>query len=83
MVEIPTFIKQSGVFTEEDLNQLANIQAIPSEDEIDSFQYDSEIQELLNAFIGDDTTRLTHQLLKAKEFIAKGEINKAWKIALF
>lgn len=83
MVDIPAFIKQSGVFTEEDLIQLANAEALPSEEEIDAFQYDSEIQELLNAFIGDDTTRLTHQLLKAKEFIAKGEINKAWKIALF
>lgn len=80
--DIPNFISTSGVFNAQDLEQLASIDQIPSDQEIDSFKYEPEIQELLNAFIGDENTRITHQLLKAKEFLNKGRIEEAWKLML-
>ncbi len=80
--EIPKFIIDSGIFDASDLRDLATLEKIPSDEEIDAFQYEPEIQELLNAFIGDESTRLIHQLLKAKEFLGKGDIHKAWKLAL-
>lgn len=80
--DIPNFISTSGVFNAQDLEQLASIDQIPSDHEIDSFKYEPEIQELLNAFIGDENTRITHQLLKAKEFLNQGRIEEAWKLML-
>lgn len=80
--EIPRFIIQSGFFNHQDLLKLSSLDGIPTDQEIDQFKYEPEIQELLNAFIGDETTRITHQLLKAKEFLDKNEVDKAWKLAL-
>ncbi|WP_313259377.1 hypothetical protein [Sphingobacterium sp.] len=80
--DIPKFISSSGVFNVQELEQLASIEAIPTDGEIDSFKYEPEIQELLNAFIGDESTRITHQLLKAKEFLNQGRVEEAWKLIL-
>ncbi|MGX1641263.1 MULTISPECIES: hypothetical protein [unclassified Sphingobacterium] len=80
--DIPNFISSSGVFNVQELEQLASIEAIPTDGEIDSFKYEPEIQELLNAFIGDESTRITHQLLKAKEFLNQGRVEEAWKLML-
>lgn len=80
--DIPNFIRSSGIFNVQELEQLASIQEIPSDGEIDSFRYEPEIQELLNAFIGDESTRIKHQLLKAKEFLNQGRVEEAWKLML-
>ncbi|MBV2225789.1 hypothetical protein [Sphingobacterium sp. NPDC055346] len=80
--DIPNFISSSGVFNVQELEQLASIEEIPTDGEIDSFKYEPEIQELLNAFIGDESTRITHQLLKAKEFLNQGRVEEAWKLML-
>lgn len=82
MIEIPNFVTASNIFTEEEINALKSIKQLPEETEIDAYQYQPEIQELLNAFIGDESTRRTHQLLKAKELIQRNEVLNAWKIIL-
>lgn len=78
--DLPGFMRNSEVFTDEELESLVNLKEKPTEQEIDAFKYDPEIQELLNAFIGDETTRLTHQLLKAKSFLREGKVAEAWKV---
>ncbi|WP_313512995.1 hypothetical protein [Sphingobacterium sp.] len=80
--DIPNFISSSGIFNVQELEQLASIKEIPTDGEIDSFKYEPEIQELLNAFIGDESTRITHQLLQAKEFLNQGRVEEAWKLML-
>ncbi|MCT1525723.1 hypothetical protein [Sphingobacterium hotanense] len=82
MIEIPSFVTASNIFSEEEINALKSVKQLPEETEIDAYQYQPEIQELLNAFIGDESTRLTHQLLKAKELIQRNELLNAWKIIL-
>lgn len=82
MIEIPNFVTASNIFTEEEINALKSVKQLPEETEIDAYQYQPEIQELLNAFIGDESTRRTHQLLKAKELIQRNEVLNAWKIIL-
>lgn len=82
ITELPSFIVNSGIFNENDLDKLVSIDRFPTDEEIDVFKFEPEIQELLNAFIGDENTRMTHQLLKAKEFLDQNEIQKAWKLAL-
>jgi len=82
MIEIPNFVTASNIFSEEEINKLKSIDQLPAETERDAYQYQPEIQELLNAFIGDESTRITHQLLKAKELIQRNELLNAWKIIL-
>ena len=82
MIEIPSFVTASNIFSEEEINTLKSVKQLPEETEIDAYQYQPEIQELLNAFIGDESTRRTHQLLKAKELIQRNELLNAWKIIL-
>lgn len=82
MIEIPNFVTASNIFTDEEINALKSVKQLPEETEIDAYQYQPEIQELLNAFIGDESTRRTHQLLKAKELIQRNEVLNAWKIIL-
>ena len=80
--DIPAFITDSGIFNDPELLKLASIEQLPSDQEIDAFKYEPEIQELLNAFIGDESTRITHQLLKAKDYLQRDEVKKAWMLAL-
>lgn len=79
---IPSFVLATGFFTDAELQQLASYGALPSPALVDAFQYDPEIQELMNAFIGDESSRQVHQYLKAREFLAAGAVEKAWKIIL-
>lgn len=80
--DIPEFIRESGVFNSDQLLQLATIERVPTPIEIDNFAYEPEVQELLNAFIGDPQTRRTHQLQQARVFLMNGRVIDAWKIAL-
>ena len=80
--ELPSFLINSGIFDENELEKLASIEHYPTDDEIDVFKFDPEVQELLNAFIGDENSRITHQLLKAKDYLEQNEIIKAWKLVL-
>ena len=80
---IPSFVLAAGYFTETELQQLASYGALPSPALVDAFQYEPEIQELMNAFIGDESSRQVHQYLKARGiFLAAGAVEKAWKIIL-
>ena len=80
--ELPAFVRESTVLSEEEKIKLTTIDSIPSEMEVDSFRMLSNIQELTNAFIGDESTRNVHLQEKAKEFIAENDILSAWKVIL-
>lgn len=80
-IELPQFIKDSTILSGEEKLFLESIDQLPTEIEVDAIRYLPEINELLNAFIGDDTTRMTHLQLKAKEYIGKDNL-MAWKILL-
>lgn len=79
---LPAFIRESTVLSEEDKWQLAAIDKLPSEMEVDSFRMIPQVQELTNAFIGDDSTRDIHLQEKAKEFLNKKDVLSAWKVIL-
>ncbi|QBQ41561.1 hypothetical protein E2P86_10535 [Sphingobacterium psychroaquaticum] len=80
--KIPSFIRESVILDASDLSRLASIDHIPSDQEVDAIRSIPEIQELLNAFIGDVSTRTTHLEIKAKERIAANDIPMAWKVLL-
>lgn len=80
--ELPAFVKESSVFNIEEKLLLTRVDNLPCEDEVDKFKLDPHIQELTNAFIGDETTRNVHLQEHAKLFLKEGDIYSAWKIIL-
>lgn len=82
MIDLPNYIKNSVILTEDDKNKLSKASALPTEFQIDEIRILPNIQELINAFIGDESTRETHIQLKAKEYLEVGDIAMAWKILL-
>lgn len=75
--EIPSFVKESSVFSGNDLGILGNVEALPTEEEISIFVKENfEVKGVLSA---DDEGK-KHQL--AKEYIDKNEVLTAWKVLL-
>lgn len=79
---LPKYILESIILSENEKLKLAQLDHLPSEHEVDSIRNLPEFQELLNAFIGDESTRDTHLQLKAKEYLERDEVLLAWKILL-
>jgi len=79
---IPFAIRNSKILTGNNLGQLGNVEALPSDDEIDAYAQQPEIKDLLDATIGDSQTRETQVHLKAKELLDEGKVEEAWKVLL-
>ncbi|MFZ4435475.1 MAG: flavin reductase family protein [Flavobacterium psychrophilum] len=74
---IPDFIKNSGLFTGNDLGVLANVSTLPSPAEVAIFVKENfELKAVLSA---DDHIK---QLNLALSYLHKNEVEKAWKILL-
>lgn len=82
MIDLPFYIRNSSILTDIDKDKLASVVELPSEMEVDEVRTLPNIQDLLNAFIGDDTSRSTHLQLLAKEYLSNKDIAAAWKILL-
>jgi flavin reductase (DIM6/NTAB) family NADH-FMN oxidoreductase RutF len=74
---IPAFIRQSDVFTGNDLGMLGNVESLPTSEEIDTF-VDKNIS--VKGVLSSDDEREIH--LKAKEYIGNGDVLAAWKVLL-
>lgn len=79
---IPFAIRNSKVLTGNNLGQLGNVEALPTDDEIDTYAQSPEIKELLDATIGDSQTREIQLHLKAKELLDEGRVSEAWMVLL-
>lgn len=80
--ELPSAIRNSAVLTGNHLAMLASVDHLPAESESDEMRYDPDIQEILNAFIGDPSTRQIHLHRKAAELLDQGDVSSAWKVLL-
>lgn len=80
--ELPVSVRNSKVLTGNDLGMLGNVENLPSAEEIDAIQWNSNVKDILDATIGDATNRerelheLAHQLLQI------GNIDDALKVVL-
>lgn len=79
---IPSSIRNSDILTGNNLGQLGNVEALPSDEEIEQFQFDSELRQILNATIGDSRTRERELHQYAKILLEKGNVMDAWKVLL-
>jgi flavin reductase (DIM6/NTAB) family NADH-FMN oxidoreductase RutF len=79
---LPAAVRNSKVLTGNDLGMLGNVEVLPSADEIDAIRFNANVKDILDATIGDSSTRdrelheLAHQLLMV------GNVNDALKIVL-
>ena len=75
--QIPEEIRESSVFTGNDLGMLGNIEALPATEEVAIFVKENfEVKAVLSA---DDLLK-QHEL--AKEYIQKDDVLSAWKVLL-
>jgi len=79
---LPAAIRNSTVLTGNNLGQLGNVEALPSDEEVEAFSQTDEMKQLLDATIGDSHTRTMHQHLKAKHLLDDGRVTDAWKVLL-
>ncbi|MGZ3763519.1 MAG: flavin reductase family protein [Mucilaginibacter sp.] len=79
---IPYAIRNSKVLTGNNLGQLGNVEALPTDEQIEDYSQSPEIKDLLDATIGDTQTRETQLHLKAKQLLDEGRVDDAWMVLL-
>ncbi len=80
--QLPETIKTSPVLTGNDLAKLAGATQLPTEEDIEVFKKEQDIITFFNdiANQSEHITLLAHK--KIKEYLEKGQIDNAWKLAL-
>ncbi|MGJ5642673.1 flavin reductase family protein [Formosa sp. S-31] len=75
---LPEEIKNSMILTGNDLGMLANVESLPTEDEVKAFLKDRA--ERYPSFKAVNTLRAKHIL--AQSFLSYGDVDSAWKVLL-
>lgn len=79
---LPSAIRNSHLLSGNNLGQLGNVEALPSDEEVEAMKQDPEVRTILDATIGDVKTREMHLHAKAKLFLESGDVSSAWKVLL-
>lgn len=79
---LPSFIKNSKILTGNNLGQLANVEELPADAEVEIMKNEPHIKEIMDSTIGDAATRNTLLHLKAKEYLDTGNVADAWRVLL-
>ncbi|TDS17486.1 hypothetical protein [Sphingobacterium paludis] len=79
---LPAFVRNTTILSDEDRFKLASVDKLPEEEAVDAVRSLPEIRDLLQAFIGDESTRNTHLQLKAKSYLDQNDPIMAWKVLL-
>ncbi len=77
--QLPDAIRNSSILTGNNLGRLANVEKLPSAEEIQGFQ-DERLQNIQQNFSGTELIRQTH--LYAQELLQAGKIQEAWRVLL-
>jgi flavin reductase (DIM6/NTAB) family NADH-FMN oxidoreductase RutF len=79
---IPFAIRNSNILTGNNLGQLGNVEALPTDEETEAYSQSAEIKEILDATIGDSQTREVQLHLKAKQLLDEDKVNEAWMVLM-
>lgn len=79
---LPKAVRNSHVLSGNDLGRLGNIEQLPSADDIDEMQRNSQVKEVLDATIGDASNRERELHELAKQFLAEDNVMAALKVVL-
>lgn len=79
---LPASVRNSMVLTGNDLGKLGNIEKLPTTEEIDAMQWNTNVKDILDATIGDvyNRERELHEL--AHQLLAIGNVEDALKVVL-
>nr|WP_287938313.1 flavin reductase family protein [Algoriphagus sp.] len=80
--QIPDEIRNSLVLTGNNLARLANVEQLPSAEEVQLFSKTEEVQDMKRRFRLDTESWLDHLHRWAKEELESGNVKLAWKILL-
>lgn len=80
--QIPDEIRNSLVLTGNNLARLANVEQLPSAEEVQLFSKTEEVQDMKRRFRLDTESWLDHLHRWAKEELESGNVELAWKILL-
>lgn len=79
---LPDEIKNSAVLTGNDLGMLANVEAMPTADEIKSYNQEEDISKFNTALAADPANQKATRHIAAKKLLEAGKVTDAWKILL-
>ena len=79
---LPASVRNSTVLTGNDLGMLGNLENLPTTEEIDAMQGNSNVKDILDATIGDAQNRERELHDLAHQFLAVGNIEDALKVVL-
>ena len=79
---LPISVRNSKVLTGNDLGMLGNVENLPSAEEIDAIQWNSNVKDILDATIGDTTNRERELHELAHQLLAMGNVADALKVVL-
>lgn len=79
---LPSAIRNSRVLTGNNLGQLGNVEALPSDAEIETIKNEPEVRAILESTIGDVSTRELALHNYAKVLLERGDVDSAWKALL-
>lgn len=79
---LPISVRNSSVLTGNDLGMLGNLEKLPSAEEIDAMNWNTNVKDILDATIGDaqNRERELHEL--AHQLLAQGHVEDALKVVL-
>ncbi len=80
--QLPKSIRQSEILSGNDLGKLANVEALPDQKEVDAFASEPEVSAILEYFTENPEGRTDELHKLAKEYLAQGEVESAWKTLL-
>lgn len=80
--QLPDNVKKSSVLTGNNLGRLANVEHIPTKDEILNMAKEPEVSAILESF-ADDEESLENELHKlAQKYLDSGNTDQAWQVIL-
>ncbi len=79
---LPLSVRNSKILTGNDLGLLGNIENLPSEEEVAAMQWNTNVKDILDSTIGDETNRERELHEFAKQLVAYGKIEDALKVLL-
>lgn len=80
--QLPENIKNSAVLTGNNLGRLANVEHIPTKDEILNMAKEPEVSAILESFADDEENLESELHLLAQKYLDSGETAQAWQVIL-
>lgn len=78
--QIPKRIRESVYLSGNDLGKLGNVEALPSDSELEEFAENYRVREIFSKYNGLEVREELHQF--AVELLNEGKVKKAWKALL-